>query len=259
MGQVDTKPFPGDRSVRPRRLKAIIEVVRRSFFPKGLFVVVLGPDGVGKSTTIQHLQLELQRLFGSCRKERWRPGLIRRVAPDTGNRIPHAKSLRRPLGSALSVLGLALDFSIGYLVSSRPAIARSEAIIFDRYFHDLLIDPKRYRYAGPMWLPQLLSRLIPPRRPVFVVLDADEDLILSRKQELPLHELRRQRVAYKTFAARMPHSMIIRTDQPVKNIVSEIVANIMTIKNYRGATTLGSWQHQDMSLASQSADSRSYR
>jgi thymidylate kinase len=152
-----------------------------------------------------------------------------------------------------------MDFTIGYVVSAHPALARSEAIIFDRYFHDLLIDPKRYRYAGPTWLPQLLSRWIPPRQAIFVILDADEELILSRKQELPLHELKRQRLGYKEFAARTPYAMIVTTDKPLDGIVSEIVANIMDIRNSRGVMADRISQHQDVRLASQSADSRSYR
>ena len=237
----------------------VIGYFRRWLLPKGLFLVVLGPDGVGKSTAIRCLQFELQKYFGHCRTERWRPGLIRKVAPDTGNRMPHAKLPRGPVSSAISILGLALDFSVGYLVSAHPAMVRSEAVIFDRYFHDLLIDPKRYRYAGPMWLPHLLSRWIPPRRAIFVVLDADEELILSRKQELPLHELKRQRLAYKAFAARVPKAMIIRTDKPVGEIVSEIIVNILAIRNSRSATAAENWPRQDVNLASQSADARPYR
>jgi thymidylate kinase len=198
-------------------------------FPKGLFLVVLGPDGVGKTTTIAHLRLELEKLFGSCVSRRWRPGLIRTVSPDTGNRIPHAKVPRGPIASTLSLLGLALDFSVGYLICIRPSMVRSEAVIFDRYFHDILIDPKRYRYAGPMWLPRILHRLIPPRNPVFVILDADEATILSRKQELPLPELKRQRSAYRAFATRRPRSMVVRTDKPMSGIVSEIVENIKAL------------------------------
>ena len=249
---------PGNTDSRPGSMK-VLGYFRRWLLPKGLFLVVLGPDGVGKSTTIRCLQLELQKHFSHCRTERWRPGLIRKVSPDTGNRMPHAKVPRGPLSSAISILGLALDFSVGYVVFSHPAMARSEAVIFDRYFHDVLIDPKRYRYAGPMWLPHLLSRCIPPRRAIFVVLDADEELILSRKQELPLHELKRQRLAYKAFAARVPQAMIIRTDKPIGEIASEIIINILAIRNSRSATAAGNWPRQDVNLASQSPDSRPYR
>jgi thymidylate kinase len=215
--------------------RAVLRRVRAWLRPSGVFCVLLGPDGVGKSTTIQRLQLELQVLLGPCKKERWRPGVIRKVAPDTSNRMPHSKSPRGSIASAFSLLGLALDFGIGYFVSAYPAMARSETFIFDRYFHDLLIDPKRYRYAGPMWLPRHISRFIPPGRAIFVILDADEEVILRRKQELPLGELRRQRKAYRSFGSRMPNSMIVNSDKPVDEVVSEIVDRIVGILAARNA------------------------
>ena len=203
--------------------------------PNGLFCVMLGPDGVGKSTTIDHLQRELQALFGPCIKQRWRPGIIRKVKPDSTNRMPHAKVLRGRLTSAVALLGFALDFCIGYEVWARPAMARSETILFDRYFHDILIDPKRYRYAGPMWLPRLLARLIPPHDALFIILDADDEVILSRKQELPASELRRQRMAYASFSARARNSIVVRTERPVDEIVAEIVERILDILASRSA------------------------
>jgi thymidylate kinase len=197
--------------------------------PEGLFFVVLGPDGVGKSTTVQHLQMELQVLLGSCRKQRWRPGIVRKIAPDTSNRMPHSKPQRGWIISTILVLGLALDFSIGYAVSAYPALARAETIIFDRYFHDLLIDPRRYRYSGSMQLAKFLSRLMPPRKAIFIILDAEEEVILSRKQELSPKELRRQLNAYRAFGSNAAESMIITTNKPVDEIVGEIIDKMLVI------------------------------
>jgi thymidylate kinase len=208
---------------------AALRGIRAWLQPNGLFCVILGPDGVGKSTTIEGLQRELQTLFGPCRKQRWRPGLIRKVKPDSSNRMPHAKTQRGGVASALSLLGFALDFSVGYAVSAYPAMVRSETIIFDRYFHDLLIDPKRYRYAGPTWLVRFMARFIPPRDALFIVLDAEEEVILRRKQELPADELRRQRNAYRSFGAHAQNSMIVSTEKPVDEIVAEIVDKILKI------------------------------
>ena len=197
--------------------------------PNGLFCVMLGPDGVGKSTTIESLQRELESLFGPCRKRRWRPGVIRKVAPDTLNRMPHAKSQRGWLTSTLFVLGLAMDFSIGYAAIARPSMTRSETVIFDRYYHDLLIDPRRYRYSGPRWLPHLIARFIPPREALFIILDANAEVILRRKQELPMLELERQRSAYRAFSAGARNSIIVNTERPVKEIVGEIVDKILAV------------------------------
>jgi thymidylate kinase len=158
--------------------------------------------------------------------------------------MPHAKSQRGGFSSTLFVFWLALDFSIGYAISAYPEMARSETIIFDRYFHDLLIDPKRYRYAGPMWLARLISRFMPPRKALFIILDAEEGVILSRKQELPLHELRRQRNAYRNFGSRAPSSMIISTEKPVDEIVAEIIDKILDVLALRN--TAGSPDREGM-------------
>lgn len=220
-----------DASIAPRksRFNDALSSSLAWLRPNGLFCVVLGPDGVGKSTTIERLQRELQNLFGPCRKQRWRPGVIRKVKPDTTNRMPHAKVLRGRIASALALLGFALDFCVGYEFWARSAMARSETILFDRYFHDILIDPRRYRYAGPMWLPRLIAKIVPPHDALFIILDADDEVILSRKQELPATELRRQRMAYASFGARTRNSMVIRTEGSVDEIVSEIIEKIVGI------------------------------
>lgn len=230
-------------------LKGVFRQVRAWVHPEGLFCVVLGPDGVGKSTTVQHLQLELQSLFGSCRKQRWRPGLIRKIAPDSPNRMPHSKPQRGRIISTFFVFGLALDFSLGYAVSAYPAMARSEMIIFDRYFHDILIDPRRYRYSGSMRLARFLSWLTPPRHALFIILDAEEEVILSRKQELTPVELRRQLGAYRTFGSHEPDSMIVTTDKPVDEIVAEIIDKILDVLASRNGNSLRYYQRVDPNLS----------
>lgn len=223
--------LPAALPARPSFRAACSGALRRTqawLRPNGLFCVILGPDGVGKSTTIEYLQRELRILFGPCRKQRWRPGVIRKVKADGLSRMPHAKRLRGGITSVLALLGFAVDFAVGYEIWTRPAMARSEAILFDRYFHDLLIDPKRYRYGGPMWLARLIARVIPPRNALFIILDADDQVILSRKQELPADELRRQRAAYATFGAHATNAMVVRTEKPVEEIVAEIIEGIVT-------------------------------
>ena len=240
------------------RFSRALRQTRAWLRPNGLFCVMLGPDGVGKSTTIEHLQREFEILFGPCRKQRWRPGIIRKVKPDSPNRMPHAKVLRGKLTSALALLGFALDFGIGYEFWARRVMARSETILFDRYFHDLLIDPKRYRYAGPMWLPRLIAKLIPPHDALFIILDAEDEVILSRKQELSASELRRQRLAYARFAAHARNSIIVRTERPVDEIVAEIIEKIVERLALRDASDSTTRPAKQLSPRRPSVSSISY-
>jgi thymidylate kinase len=125
------------------------------------------------------------------------------------------------LGSVAALFAVFLDYWVGYLTVLRPFLARSGLIMFDRYFQDLLVDPIRYRYGGPMWLPRLLNAFVPPPDLLLLVLDAAEEVILSRKRELPPVELRRQRASYHQLTVVGGRATLIRTDQGVEKTCME--------------------------------------
>jgi thymidylate kinase len=190
--------------------------VRRWLTPTGIFLVILGPDGVGKSTLVGQLIEQLGPAFRRHRVFHWRPMLI---APQDETGIPtldpHAVPPRGRLSSAVRLLGFFADYWLGYIVLTRPLVARSGLVLFDRYFHDILIDSRRYRYGGPKWLPRILVPLVPPPDLLFLVLDADDGVILSRKREIDPSELRRLRAAYQQLSASHPSAGLIRTDNGV--------------------------------------------
>jgi thymidylate kinase len=198
------------------------EVVRlqlRLRYPTGLLVAILGPDGAGKTTLIEGLKRELSGTFRSIQGFRFRPDIFRRNLPDPEPR-PHAKGLRSRFLSVLKVLYLCVDFGLGYLVYVRSKLIRSGLVIFDRYYDDILVDPTRYRYAGPGWLIEFARHII-PRPDITLILDVSEDQILARKAELPREELRRQRFAYRQLAAGAPHTFVLDAARPAVEVVSE--------------------------------------
>jgi len=199
-----------------------LRVTRRWFQPTGLFVVILGPDGVGKSTLVGRLSQAFDPCFRRCRIFHWRPMVIA-AQRETGisSTNPHDQAPRGTLGSVAALLVVLLDYWVGYLTVLRPFLARSGLIVFDRYFQDLLVDPIRYRYGGPMWLPRLLSAFVPPPDLLLLVLDADEEVILSRKRDLPLEELRRQRASYHQLTGVGGHATLIKADQGVEKTCRE--------------------------------------
>jgi thymidylate kinase len=180
--------------------------------PRGLFLIYLGPDGVGKTTLLREVSATLARIFPVQAVYRWRPGIFSAATRPVCQ--PHSKPLRTLRGSIFYLLFAWIDFLAGYLYETRRILAQNGLVVFDRYYHDILVDPMRYRYAGPKSLLQILARVIPPRDVFFFVLDADEDTILSRKQQLPAEEISRQRAAYRNFARSARAAAIINTNRP---------------------------------------------
>lgn len=198
-------------------------LIRRRLRPIGLFLVILGPDGVGKSTLVGRLAESLtEAAFNRFRLFHWRPMVIW-PQEETGAMVtdPHEQPPRGVLGSIVALFGIFLDHWLGYCFILRPFLARSGLVIFDRYFHDLLVDPVRYRYGGPMWFARLISRFVPPPDLLFLVLDADEDVILSRKREVSLDELRRQRESYQQFTKGVQRATLVKTDRAIERTVEE--------------------------------------
>jgi thymidylate kinase len=220
----------------------VLRGMRRCLQPTGLFVVVLGPDGAGKSTLVGRLM----QAFGPCfRRHRifhWRPMVI---APqkETGVPLtnPHAKPPRGTLGSVAALFLFFLDYWLGYLLVLRPFLTCSGLILFDRYFPDLLVDPLRYRYGGPMWLPKFLCRLVPRPDLLFLVLDAEDKVILSRKREIVLEELRQQRAGYRQFTEHEGKARMIKTDQGIGWTVGEASRFIVEHLARRFERRLSGW------------------
>src|SRR6267154_1741737 len=147
----------------------------------GLALVLLGPDGVGKTTLIEQLRYCLRPIFPSQRLWHWRPGVLLRAGAGRPLGRPHSRPLRGKIASFLYLTAVFIDCWIGYLFTVRPLLAKKHLLIFDRYFPDILVDPRRYRYSGPMLYAELLASLAPGKDFQLFVLDAAENVIRSRQ------------------------------------------------------------------------------
>jgi thymidylate kinase len=230
---------PRDRTPWRARIRRRVHKLLDHFSRKGAVLVFLGPDGVGKTTLLRALSKSLAPAFPEQSIYRWRPTIFAR-APRPSS-LPHSKPVRSAWGSISYLLFTWVDFTSGYAVALHSVLSRGGLVIFDRNYHDLLIDPKRYRYAGPLRLARFIGKFVPPRDPFFVVLDAEEQTILSRKQQLPLDEIRRQRGAYREFAERVLPSVLITTDRAFEHCRAQALEAIFQYLSERLAQRNPTW------------------
>jgi len=203
------------------RCAEALRVLRRVARPTGLVIAVLGPDGSGKTTVLDHLGRELAPAFRRVRRYHLRPH-FGSTRPGTVVTDPHGKA---PRGWVLSTAKMAMfvyDYLWGWARTIWPDTVRSTLVLFDRYFHDMLVDPARYRLPKAFPVARWLAPLIPAPH-MWIVLTAPAPTLLARKNELTEAAAQSLDAAYRSLAATMPDVVLIDTSQPIADVLGQTV------------------------------------
>lgn len=166
-----------------------------NFNPKGFSIGFTGPDGAGKTTVINMLIAEFEKVYPTIDLHHFRPTLIPNLGEaaqkaklkgkvDTDYSNPHRGKKTGIISSIARLSYYTLDYVLGYFKIVRPTLVNRSIVIFDRYYTDIIADSRRSRiHLNPKFL-FVFGKLFVPVLDFNILLTADSETILKRKQEL---------------------------------------------------------------------------
>ena len=191
------------------------------------FIVFLGTDGSGKSSVIKGICGRLDGDGYETHKIHSRPSFRRFSGRESVPVVdPHGKPSYGSLVSTVKAFYLLVIYCVGYFISVRPLLKKRTVVIFDRYYHDILVDPRRYRYGGPMWLARWIGKLV-PKPGLWILLDAPPEVLQERKQEVPFEETARQREEYLKLIWEMKNGIVVDASRGLDDVVADVNVAIL--------------------------------
>ena len=220
-----------------------IKKINRIFNKKpGYVIAILGTDGSGKSTIINNITPILNGGFhNGIIYNHLRPNFI----PDLGIVLgkkekteeikvvsnPHAEKQSGFLGSIIRWGYYMIDYTFGYFKKVFPVIlTKSKIFIFDRYYYDYYIDPKRAKINLPIWILKI-GEVFVPKPDLILCLGGNPQKIYERKPETSLEEVTRQTNELRKFCNSHKKTVWIDTCTDITistNLAMEAIYNMMS-------------------------------
>ena len=193
---------------------------------RGAFVVVVGPDGSGKTTLARALVAASPTPV--CYFH-FRPALRGPLAdrPPDAPAVPAAKTpCQRPgdrIRGWLRLVRSAGHCVLAYWLKIRPATRRGKLVFGDRWIFGYLTQPAPLRYYGPEWLARVIIRLV-PEPSITVNLTAPVPVLLARKRELTADELAAELAANRTLP--VTRLVNLSSEQPPAALATQLLKTL---------------------------------
>ncbi|HPD07503.1 MAG TPA: hypothetical protein PLC08_06575 [Candidatus Bipolaricaulis sp.] len=223
----------------------------------GAFVVLIGPDGAGKTTAAQNLlqTVSTKRLFSRriylYRRFPLFPELkvfvrwIRRrrtaEAPASTENLEEVKPFGR-CRCMLYVVYYGVEYMLGRLWLWWQFGKNRALVVSDRYFHEYLLQ--RQFQKTPRWLLALFMRLI-AQPDALIYLRTDPKTAYLRKGERSIQELQRQCALFEQWASSTPNGYIVESTSEEQTLldIQRIVVEVLTRKQRKVVARLISTYH----------------
>ena len=196
---------------------------------KGQWIVLIGPDGVGKTSVLKALLKD----YGAThlvKYHHWIPPWNKPLEDDVslgGTRIVHPSSASK-IGATLSVLRLLRNIvraQLGYWIRIRPALKKGAIIFGDRYLFNYILDPVSVRfYASQKWIRWLMPLI--PKPDIVISLVAKPETIHARKPELNIDEITDRIIRARTLERYGVPVAEISAEPPLDVVIQSVRAAI---------------------------------
>lgn len=216
----------------------VLRKVTRIFNPTGLFVVVLGADGSGKSTITELFEKKYKNSFRNIFHYHSRVRVLNDLGKYNKNEcqdVSQPHSHKRQASKFISLIKLGyymLDYLIGNFIITKAKI-KSSLVVIERYFYDYYIDNKRYNLKlSPTFIKKFGCFVKKPD--VIFVFWGDSEILYQRKQEISVKEINRQiEEMRKNFGNENTTYFVNTTDNDVEDCVEFMIQTCNNILRKR--------------------------
>ena len=181
---------------------------------KKLIISLMGVDGSGKTT----LAKRLNKIFKKSKYLHLKPYIL---FQDRRRVVKHPHNLKKSsfIISLFRILSWVISYKFYFQNKSK------KIYFFDRYAHDILIDPVRYKHSLSKKLTILILNFI-PTPDLWIFLNPSLKTVKSRKQELSDKELKKQIKDYTKFFINQKNVLTFNTRIHKKILIKEIEKKI---------------------------------
>lgn len=180
-----------------------------------LIISIMGVDGSGKTTITKSLNKKLKK----SKYLHLKPYILfkdrRRVV-----RNPHLQKKSSLIISFIRIISWLISYKFFFTINNNYKI-----YLFDRYAHDILIDPLRYKHNLSKNLTKFILSFFPTPN-LWVFLNTDTKTIKSRKCELSDNELKHQIQNYFKFFKTQKNVLILNSHKK-HVLISRIIKKII--------------------------------